>query len=188
MGRAILIIGAAALAVGVIVYSLIECARTSSADMRGLRKGGWIAVILLLPLLGALLWLFLGRPQGSGETGRSARGRGPDDDPQFLRNLEERRRQKEKAEKLRRWEEQLKRDGGSGAAGRPGDGPGEHPGKKPGEQPGEHPDRDPERDRAQDFDREFEQEFGQEFREEPGEGPADGLPDDTSDSNRPPRD
>ncbi|GGG55200.1 hypothetical protein GCM10011374_17700 [Kocuria dechangensis] len=184
MGRAILIIGAAALAVGVIVYSLIECARTSSADMRGLRKGGWIAVILLLPLLGALLWLFLGRPQGSGEGGRSVRPRGPDDDPQFLRNLEERRRQKEQAEKLRRWEEQLKRNGGSGAAGRPGDGSGKPPA---GDSDKDH-EKDLDKNFDKNFDKEFEQEFGQQFGEEPDEGPADGLPDDTSDSNRPPRD
>ena len=133
MGRAILIIGAAALAVGVIVYSLIECARTDSTDMRGLRKGGWIAVILLLPLLGALLWLFLGRPKGTAESSRPARGRGPDDDPQFLRNLEERRRQQEKAEKLRQWEEELRRNGGPGASG--GTGPDGAPGERPDDGP-----------------------------------------------------
>jgi hypothetical protein len=133
MGRAILIIGAAALAVGVIVYSLIECARTDSTDMRGLRKGGWIAVILLLPLLGALLWLFLGRPKGTAESSRPARGRGPDDDPQFLRNLEERRRQQEKAEKLRQWEEELRRNGGRGADG--GTGPDGAPGERPDDGP-----------------------------------------------------
>ncbi|GEO94892.1 PLDc N-terminal domain-containing protein [Kocuria turfanensis] len=133
MGRAILIIGAAALAVGVIVYSLIECARTDSAAMRGLRKGGWIAVIVLLPLLGALLWLFLGRPRGTADSSAPARGKGPDDDPQFLRNLEERRRQQEQAEKLRRWEEELRRGDGS-TGGRPGPaGPGNgSPGGSPG--------------------------------------------------------
>jgi hypothetical protein len=133
MGRAILIIGAAALAVGVIVYSLIECARTDSTDMRGLRKGGWIAVILLLPLLGALLWLFLGRPKGTAESSRPVRGRGPDDDPQFLRNLEERRRQQEKAEKLRQWEEELRRNGGPEASG--GTGPDGAPGERPDDGP-----------------------------------------------------
>ncbi|MFC4903406.1 PLDc N-terminal domain-containing protein [Kocuria oceani] len=133
MGRAILIIGAAALAVGVIVYSLIECARTDSAAMRGLRKGGWIAVIVLLPLLGALLWLFLGRPRGTADSSAPARGKGPDDDPQFLRNLEERRRQQEQAEKLRRWEEELRRGGGT-TGGRPDQGgPG---GGSPGGSPG----------------------------------------------------
>lgn len=133
MGRAILIIGAAALAVGVIVYSLIECARTDSAEMRGLRKGGWIAVILLLPFVGALLWLFLGRPKGTAGSSRPVRGRGPDDDPQFLRNLEERRRQQEQAEKLRQWEEDLHRDDGPGTS----DGTGKDDG------PGDRPDDDP---------------------------------------------
>lgn len=179
MGRAILIIGAAALAVGVIVYSLIECARTDSAEMRGLRKGGWLAVILLLPLLGALLWLFLGRPKGSADTARPTRGRGPDDDPQFLRNLEQRRRQQEQAERLRRWEEQLKRRGsGSSAAGGAGQAPDERPGGDPDEDlagdPGERP--------GEDFNRKFEEEFGREFGEDPGEGPAG-----TSGTNRPPR-
>ncbi|MFI7483687.1 PLD nuclease N-terminal domain-containing protein [Kocuria sp. M1R5S2] len=121
MGRAIFIIAAAALAVGVIVYSLIECARTDSAEIRGLRKGAWIAVIVLLPVLGAVLWLFLGRPKGTAGTTGPVRGKGPDDDPQFLRNLEERRRQQEQAEKLRRWEEELRRNGGAaGPDDRPG--------------------------------------------------------------------
>ncbi|MEX5269375.1 PLDc N-terminal domain-containing protein [Kocuria sabuli] len=134
MGRAILIIGAAALAVGVIVYSLIECARTDSTAMRGLRKGGWIAVILLLPLLGALLWLFMGRPRGAAGSSGPVRGKGPDDDPQFLRNLEQRRRQQEQAEKLRRWEEELRRGGGpaDGAPDRDGPGDDSSDGSSPG--------------------------------------------------------
>jgi hypothetical protein len=129
MGRAILIIGAAALAVGVIVYSLIECVRTDRAATRALPKGGWIAVILLLPLLGALLWLFLGRPQAGSDDGRPVRAQGPDDDPQFLRTIDERRRRQEQAEKLRRWEDESRRGGGSGDAsgGRPRPAPGESP-------------------------------------------------------------
>ena len=129
MGRAILIIGAAALAVGVIVYSLIECVRTDRAATRALPKGGWIAVIILLPLLGALLWLFLGRPQGSPDDGRPVRPQGPDDDPQFLRTIDERRRRQEQAEKLRRWEDEARRGGGpdDAAGGRPRAAPGENP-------------------------------------------------------------
>ncbi|MCM3688756.1 PLDc N-terminal domain-containing protein [Kocuria rosea] len=166
MGRAILIIGTAALAVGVIVYSLIECARTDSTEMRGLRKGGWIVVILLLPLIGALLWLFLGRPKGTPDGGRTARAKGPDDDPQFLRNLEERRRQQEQAEKLRRWEEQLEREGGPGAAGSTGStgkqGKGTQ-GKQRVDRPGENP-------------------------ADGSSGHPDGLPGDAPGTERPPRD
>ena len=111
MGRAILIIGAGALAVGVIIYSLIECAQTEKYKVRSLPKGAWILVILLLPVIGAVLWLFFGRPKKEEPGTQPQRGRGPDDDPQFLRNLEERRRQQAHERRLQEWENELKRTG-----------------------------------------------------------------------------
>ena len=80
MGRAILIIGAGALAVGVIIYSLIECAQTEKYKVRSIPKGAWILVILLLPVIGAVLWLFFGRPKKEEPGNQPQRGRGPDDD------------------------------------------------------------------------------------------------------------
>lgn len=112
MGRAIMIIGAGALAVGVIIYSLIECAQSERYAVRAIPKGAWLLVILLLPVVGALLWLFFGRPRDDA-TREPERGRGPDDDPQFLRNLEERRQQQERARRLQEWENELKRTGRS---------------------------------------------------------------------------
>ncbi|WP_240625195.1 PLDc N-terminal domain-containing protein [Kocuria tytonicola] len=112
MGRAIMIIGAGALAVGVIIYALIECAQSEKYTVRAIPKGAWLLVILLLPVVGALLWLFFGRPRNDAAR-EPARGRGPDDDPQFLRNLEERRRQQERARRLQEWENELKRTGRS---------------------------------------------------------------------------
>ena len=111
MGRAILIIGAGALAVGVIIYSLIECAQTEKYKVRAIPKGAWILVILLLPVIGAVLWLFFGRPKKEEPGNQPQRGRGPDDDPQFLRNLEERRRQQAHERRLQEWENELKRTG-----------------------------------------------------------------------------
>lgn len=55
MGRAILIIGAGALAVGVIIYALIECAQSDKYAVRAIPKWGWLLVILLLPVVGAVL-------------------------------------------------------------------------------------------------------------------------------------
>ena len=55
MIRAILIIGVIALAVGVIIYSLIDCARSDARDIRGLRRGPWLAIILLLPVITSFL-------------------------------------------------------------------------------------------------------------------------------------
>ncbi|MDO4918326.1 PLDc N-terminal domain-containing protein [Kocuria sp.] len=110
MGRAIMIIGAGALAVGVVIYALIECAQSQRYAVRALPKGAWLLVILLLPVVGALLWLFFGRPRNDAAR-EPERGRGPDDDPQFLRNLEQRRRQQERERTLQEWENELKRTG-----------------------------------------------------------------------------
>ena len=111
MGRAILIIGSGALAVGLVIYALIECAQSERYRVRAVPKGAWLLIILLLPVVGAVLWLFFGRPRTDDAARDAARGRGPDDDPQFLRNLEERRKQQEQARKLQEWENELKRTG-----------------------------------------------------------------------------
>ena len=70
--------------------------------MRALPKPVWILVILL-PVVGALLWIILGKERGS--RGREARPVvAPDDDPQFLANL---RREEEQEERIRRLEQEL---------------------------------------------------------------------------------
>lgn len=107
MIRAILIIGVIALAVGVIIYSLIDCARSDARDIRGLRRGPWLAIILLLPVIGGILWLTLGRPRYASPGSVPTRGKGPDDDPEFLRDLDRRRRQ---AERERQGREQSDQD------------------------------------------------------------------------------
>lgn len=76
------------LILGLVVYALFDCAQTPSAQMRFAPKPVWLLAILVLPVLGALGWLFLGRPRL--ERGPSRRGPGlvaPDDDPDFLRSL-----------------------------------------------------------------------------------------------------
>ncbi|EME37258.1 putative membrane protein [Kocuria palustris PEL] len=101
MIRAILIIGVIALAVGVIIYSLIDCARSDARDIRGLRRGPWLAIILLLPVIGGILWLTLGRPRYASPGSVPTRGKGPDDDPEFLRQLDRQRRQAERERQRR---------------------------------------------------------------------------------------
>jgi hypothetical protein len=48
-------------------------------------RARWIAVVLLLPIVGPLLWIYYGRPRAPKR--RFRRGSGPDDDQDFLRNL-----------------------------------------------------------------------------------------------------
>lgn len=114
------------LAVSVIIYALIQCIVTDSHRVRSISKPAWILTIILLPLIGALLWFWLGRPVDSGASpatgaagtsGYYAPGRAtaPDDDDAFLRNLERQRQMKQKEEELRKREEELnKREKGSG--------------------------------------------------------------------------
>ena len=107
---------AALVALAVTVYALIECIRTPARDVRSISKPAWILAIVLLPLIGALLWFWLGRPRyGSdgtrpaGGTGRPApRPSSPDDDVEFLRTIERQRRQKAREEELKRKEAELK--------------------------------------------------------------------------------
>jgi hypothetical protein len=74
--------------IAVILYALFDVASTPQNQVRNLPKWGWILIILLLELLGALAWFIAGRPK-SGSGPRLGRGRiiPPDDDPEFLKNL-----------------------------------------------------------------------------------------------------
>ncbi|PRX99905.1 PLD nuclease N-terminal domain-containing protein [Allonocardiopsis opalescens] len=94
------------------VYAFFDAVTARAEEVRHLPKLVWLAVILLGFVVGALLWLLLGRPSplidlggappsargGLLTGGRPAHGAsggaaplGPDDDPEFLRRLDERR-------------------------------------------------------------------------------------------------
>jgi len=108
--------------VGLLIYCLIECIQTPSDQVRNLPKVGWVLLIILLPLIGGICWLFLGRPIGARgavpwPTGPTAgypeyerprrRTIGPDDDPDFLREISA--VNNEQAQTLAQWEADLKR-------------------------------------------------------------------------------
>ncbi|NKX53441.1 PLD nuclease N-terminal domain-containing protein [Arthrobacter mobilis] len=98
------------LAVSIIVYALIECIRSAPYEVRSISKPGWILTILLVPLIGAGLWFFFGRPQ-SGRAAAQAPARrpmAPDEDIAFLRALDAQRRSKQREEELKRREQELR--------------------------------------------------------------------------------
>jgi hypothetical protein len=77
----------------VMLYALIDCLQTARAEARNLPKWLWLVLVVVVPLLGAIGWLTLGRPRrgelvGVG-SGRSRRQSAPDDDPTFLRELDD---------------------------------------------------------------------------------------------------
>lgn len=43
------------------IYSIVTCILTPESEVRGIPKWGWLVLIVLLPLLGAVLWIGVGR-------------------------------------------------------------------------------------------------------------------------------
>lgn len=82
------------------VYTIVDCALQPPIRHRGVSKGVWIAIVVLLPVLGGILWFAVGR----GRTPATARRRAPDDDPEFLGSIGSTRDQDER---IRRLEEEL---------------------------------------------------------------------------------
>ncbi len=74
-----------------VVYCLIDLWQADTARVRSLPKAVWALLIVVVPLVGCVAWLVLGRPERMGRGGPPSAGpgspRGPDDDPDFLRGL-----------------------------------------------------------------------------------------------------
>jgi len=96
MGQAIL----GLVTVGVMIYSLVDCWRSGDHEVRGLPRPLWFLVILV-PLVGGIAWLIYGAPRGpaAGPYRRSGpRVVAPDDDPEFLRTLEQKARERNRTD------------------------------------------------------------------------------------------
>jgi Phospholipase_D-nuclease N-terminal len=91
------------------IYAFIDCLQADPAEVRGPRRPVWIAMILLLPIVGPVSWLVARR--GMPRTGRPQRYAtppvAPDDNPEFLRQLRDIDDQHE--ELLSQWEDDLRR-------------------------------------------------------------------------------
>ncbi|MGE5826774.1 MAG: PLD nuclease N-terminal domain-containing protein [Micromonosporaceae bacterium] len=103
-----------------VVVALISCLSAEDDELRTLPRLAWIILIVLLPLVGAIVYFAVGRPvpveHGPG-VWRAAAGRpevtrprtlAPDDDPDFLRQLD-RQGKREDEDRLKRWEADLRR-------------------------------------------------------------------------------
>lgn len=70
------------------IYALVDCIQTPGKRVQHLPKTAWIAVVVLIPLLGPAAWIILGKvPETRGRGRPDRRPQGPDDDPDFLRGL-----------------------------------------------------------------------------------------------------
>jgi hypothetical protein len=98
MPRVLLILGLVAIAFW--VFTIVDCAVQPPARHRGVSKPVWILIVVLIPVLGGILWLIVGRVRGSAVAARRA----PDDDPEFLGRIGT---ISDQDERIRRLEEEL---------------------------------------------------------------------------------
>ena len=89
------------------IYALIDFSRSEPSERVGIRPLAWLALIVLLPVIGPITWIVVSRtlgrstdagkrsPRGPGPRawpGRRPGPRAPDDDLDFLWRLEQQRR------------------------------------------------------------------------------------------------
>ncbi|MFJ9829193.1 PLD nuclease N-terminal domain-containing protein [Streptomyces sp. NPDC101160] len=86
MLRALLFI----LPLALMIYAFIDCLNTPEDEVKHLPKVVWVIVVLLFWVVGAVGWLAAGKQRRG--TARGGRWVAPDDNPEFLRSLDERER------------------------------------------------------------------------------------------------
>ena len=93
------------------IWALLDCIATDSATCRNLPKMMWIVLVLILPDIGALIWLLLGRPEranwrpGSTDYAAPRRPVGIEDSPRYTPlPAATDRRSEELDRELERWE------------------------------------------------------------------------------------
>ncbi|MDQ1742728.1 MAG: hypothetical protein QOE23_1067 [Pseudonocardiales bacterium] len=79
------------------LWAIFDCLTSDDRRVRNLPKWVWLVVVLVFLEFGALAWALLGRPRAGqlvsgGKRPPQPGGRpvGPDDDPDFLRNIDNR--------------------------------------------------------------------------------------------------
>jgi hypothetical protein len=98
------------------IWALFDCISTDSVVCRNLPKGMWLILVLFLPLIGALAWLLLGRPEragwrpGSTDYSTTRRPIGLEDHPRYSPTIEVTERRSEELNRaLDEWEQEQAR-------------------------------------------------------------------------------
>ncbi|NEE00321.1 PLD nuclease N-terminal domain-containing protein [Phytoactinopolyspora halotolerans] len=93
------------------VYTFIDCLQTDAGRIRSLNKPVWLAIVVLIPVVGPILWLTVGKTReprpGPVHRPPPPQQLPPDDNPEFLRELRNLDDEHEKL--LSEWEESLRR-------------------------------------------------------------------------------
>lgn len=101
MARALIVLAVAAAVFW--VFSTVDCAVQPPSRHRGVSKRAWIAIVVLIPVIGGILWFAIGRTRPDAQRQRPI---APDDDPTFLGTV---RPIPDQDERIRQLEEELAR-------------------------------------------------------------------------------
>jgi hypothetical protein len=92
-----------------LIFCLVDVISIYESRIKSLNKIAWVFIIILLPILGPILWLTMGKERRNANqpvVAPPARGPvGPDDDPTFLRNAT---RHDDQEARIRQLEAELK--------------------------------------------------------------------------------
>ena len=90
------------LQLALLVYGLVHCIQAAEGGVRHLPKWAWILLMFFMPVAGPIAYFIAGRPLRAPGTVPPRRlkqaPRGPDDDPDFLRNLNVERERRERTD------------------------------------------------------------------------------------------
>ncbi len=112
------------LSLALCIYCVIDLVRRSDDEIPHLPKLGWLALVLLFPIVGGITWLVLRsrRPQGQRaqlfpEYERPGRAQGltPESDAEFLRRVKERADEQRRRHREQQLREQKEREQGPAA-------------------------------------------------------------------------
>jgi hypothetical protein len=91
-----------------LIFCLVDVISIYESRIKVLNKIAWVFIIILVPVVGPILWLVIGKERSANrpaERARDARPLAPDDDPVFLRNADVHESQEAR---IRRLEAELK--------------------------------------------------------------------------------
>jgi hypothetical protein len=75
---------------GLLIFALVDCISIYENRIRTLNKITWVFIIILIPIVGPVLWLVIGKDRTANRPAERARDArrplAPDDDPNFLRS------------------------------------------------------------------------------------------------------
>ena len=108
------------------IFAVVDIAVIERDRIRALPRGLWIAIAIILPVVGPVLWFFVGRlrkgegmaPSAAASAPRRLGPIAPDDDPDFLGRLH---REQEQEERIRELEKKLNELGNPTDADKPED-------------------------------------------------------------------